>query len=209
MAQPKARGSNAAVLDRPKEPAVVRSIEQQAAEVLRQAREQAARIEREAYDRGYAEGEKDGRLMGERKFEATAQSVRKLAAELSGARQGLLRAAEDEILSLVMQLTRAVVRAEVSANPEVALRAVREALAAMSEDVSALVRLNPADHDYLKGAGLLPEGARYEADPAVSSGGCVAESERERFDARVEREMARLEAALREEMNRGRTNGAA
>lgn len=200
---PKRSGSNLTLPLRPKvQGPIVRSLEEQAAEVMRQARERASQVEKEAYEQGYAQGEKDGRTMGEKRFEATAQGLRLLCGELTNLRTSLLREAEEELVRLALDLARAVIRAEVSGGPEVALRSLREALASMAEEAAVTVRLNPADLDCLKGQGLLPEGARFEPDPKIAPGGCVAESERERFDARVERQLERLEEALRQEMSR-------
>ena len=196
------KGSNLALLERGPHQTVVRSFEQQASDLLRQAKERAAQIEREAYECGYAQGEKDGRVMGEKRFEATAQGLRQLLAALSQARQTLLQEAAEELSRLALAMAQAIVRAEVSCGSEVALRTMREALSALSADAPITVRLNPGDLDYLQGRGLLPEGARCEPDPRVAAGGCVAESERERFDARIERQMERLEEALRQEMTR-------
>ncbi len=203
-AAPAAGKSNLSLLQqKPAGPPVVRSFEEQAGEVIRQAKEQAAQIEKDAYERGYAQGERDGQRMGEKRFEATARNLSKLLTELSGLRSEVLGQAAEDVARLALGLASAVIRAEVSCSPEVALRAATEALAAMTPDASTVVRLNPREHAYLKEAGLLPAAGRVEPDARISAGGCVAESERERFDARLERQLSVLEAALREQMTRG------
>jgi flagellar assembly protein FliH len=204
IAAPRGEGptKNLALLQKPETRPVVRSFDQQAAEVLRQAREQGAQIEKEAYERGYAQGEKDGQRMGEKRFELTARNLTNLLGELAGLRRALIQAAADELVQLALGLAQAIIRAEVSCGPEVALRAAKEALTAMAPEASVLIRLNPYELDYLKERGLLPPEGRFEADPRLTAGGCVAESERERFDASLERQLSTLEAALREEVAR-------
>lgn len=201
---PKPKGGNLALLERREVNSQVLSLEEQAARIIRQARDQAAQVEKEAYERGYAQGEKDGRVMGEKRFEATSQGLRKLSAALADVRAGLLREAEEEMARLCLDMAQAIIRAEVSCGPEVALRAIREALASLAQEAAITVRLNPEELAYLKERGLLPEGAKFEPDPKISPGGCLADSERERFDARVERQLERLAELLREEMTRGR-----
>jgi flagellar assembly protein FliH len=179
---------------------VVRSFEQQAVDCLSQARERASQVEREAYEHGFAQGEKDGQKMGEKRFEATAKALTKLLAELSGLRREVLRALGGELADLALEAARAVIRAEVSCGPEVARRALQEAVAALAKDCPVTVRLNPRELAYLREKGLLPEEGSFEPDPKITPGGCLAESERERFDARLERQMERLSDALRQEM---------
>jgi flagellar assembly protein FliH len=194
---------NMGLFDKPRERApVVRSFEQQGADVVRQARERAAEIEKDAYECGYAQGEKDGLHMGEKRFEGTAQTLRALMGEVANVRRSLIAESSQEIFDLAMGLARAIIRAEVSCGAEVALRAAQEALGAMAAEANVVIKLNPHNLDYLKERGLLPEGAVFEPAPAITSGGCIAESDRERFDARLERQMATLEAALRAEMAR-------
>jgi len=190
------------VINKPHPKPRVRSYEEQAAEVLQKAKETAAAIEREGYEKGYAQGEKDGRLMGEKRFEATARSVGKLVDEVSKVKERLLAEAADEISALALEFARAVVRAEVACNPGAVLGAVKEATQAMARGSEVTVRLNPRDHAYLTSKGLLPEGAAYVADPGIAAGGCLAESAREVFDARLERQVAALEEVLRGEMSR-------
>ncbi|MFH0810033.1 MAG: FliH/SctL family protein [Pseudomonadota bacterium] len=188
-------------------PMVVCSLQEQAVRILRQAKERASHIEKEAYERGYAQGEKDGLSMGEKRFEATARTLSGLLGELSTLRAGLLGTVSDDLAGLALAVAGAVIRAEVSCGSDTALRAAQEAVESLGDDAAIVVKLNPKDLDYLKRRELLPKVGHFQADARISPGGCVAESEQRRFDARVERQMATLEEALRSEMGRNSDSG--
>src|SRR5690606_27221466 len=104
------------------------------------------------------------------------------------------------IAGVALELARQVVRSEVEQRPEVVLTVAEEALGALLASArQVVVRLNPEDHvltqDSLTEL-LQSRGARLLADPAISRGGCMVESDIAVVDARIEARWQQVAGAM-------------
>jgi len=173
--------------------------------ILKQARERALRIEREAYEKGFAQGEKDGLELGRKRLEAVLDSLGKVLEEVSRIRRSLYQKHEGEMVRLVFALTRKILRQDLPL-PE---GWVRETLAAAFRQVldprKAILRLNPKDYQYLQAhPEVLPflqgggeEGeVRVLADPSITRGGCYLQTPLEDIDATLENQLEVLVSCL-------------
>ena len=163
--------------------------------ILKQAREKALLIEREAYEKGFAQGEKDGLELGQKRLEAILDSFRKILEEMAQMRPNLYQKHESEMVRLVFALTRKILRQNLPL-PE---GWVKETLAAAFQQVldprKVVLHLNPKDYQYLQ---THPEGlpCRQEekeegqikilADPSITRGGCYLETPFDHIDATLE-----------------------
>ncbi len=163
--------------------------------ILKQARERALQIEREAYEKGFAQGEKDGLELGQKKLEVILDSFRKILEEMAGLRLYLFRKHEEEMVRLVFALTRKILRQDLPL-PE---GWVRETLVAAFQQVldprKVVLHLNPKDHQYLlaqpEGLPFRQEGkdegeVRVLSDPSITRGGCYLETPFDEIDATLE-----------------------
>jgi len=162
---------------------------------------------REARQRGYAEGRRAGRAEG------LAEGREAVGAELRSARAALAAAAEqlveerrrllehvgDGALELALAVARKVVHAELGASAQAAARVVEAALARAGEAAVVRVRVSPSDVERIEQAGSDGVGrGLLVADPAVTPGGCVVETDCGCVDATVEAQWEALRAALAE-----------
>ena len=117
--------------------------------ILKQARERALLIEREAYEKGFAQGEKDGVELGQKRLEAILDSFRKILEEMARLRLNLFQKHESEMVRLVFALTRKILRQDLPL-PE---GWVKETLTAAFQQVldprKVILHLNPRDYQYL------------------------------------------------------------
>ncbi|MEJ5358193.1 MAG: FliH/SctL family protein [Desulfobacterales bacterium] len=172
-----------------------------------------ADLEHEAYCRGFADGEAAGYARGEAagKEKAAAEldpllaALRGVLSALEGLRERTLREAEREIVLFALEVARRVVGREVRDGSEVTASIVSGVLRRLEHAERITLRLNPEDLDRLEGsqAALIAQWTaggrvRLEADPAVSRGGCLADSDGGEIDARLERCFAVVESALLE-----------
>lgn len=104
------------------------------------------------------------------------------------------------VLALACEIARQILQQEITVNVEAVKPVIAQGLALMlDEGKSAKIRLNPVDFDELKDTLLVD----YEsislslvADPAVSSGGCLIESNDTIVDGTIEKRWSRTIASL-------------
>jgi len=163
-------------------------------------------------DRAWQAGFAAGRAAG---FESGAGEVRELAAALERVLDACARPLQDldhrieaELLALVQELVRQLVRREVALDPTHVVGVIRAGLAALPLAAEGVVvRLHPDDAAVVRSA-LPADGDdrawKLEADPLQERGGCLIASHQSVVDGRLETRLARLIGGLVED-----TRGAA
>lgn len=171
------------------------------------AAEKAKEIEKNAYDRGFASGEKNGVLSGTEKLDSAVKLLGDLVARLNVAEKEVHRNAEKEAVILAMAIAEKIVSHEVATNREVVVGIVREALKNIVDQNGIKIRLNPEDFEFLNGArpelsDLVDhvENIVFEADDAIGRGGCLIETDFGNIDARIEQKIELVKMALESEL---------
>jgi flagellar assembly protein FliH len=166
--------------------------------LLAEHRERLAALEREAFTKGYAQGERAGLEAGGKRAEAMLRRVAQTIEELGGLRQTLIQETEREMVQLALTLARRVVHREVTLDPELAAALAHVALERLGTTTPATVRLNPEDYTV-----VAQDGARWGGqsvtvvpDPSISRGGCLVESAFGSVDATIEAQFDELSRAL-------------
>ena len=164
------------------------------------------------YCRGFSDGEKSGYEQGERagseaarsRLEPVLKSLNQMLAEVEALQRRECRHFEKELVDLALAVARKIVGREVAVNPEALAGMLRDALSRIEHAGSLSIRVNPDDLQRLADvqprllAGLAdPARVRFEADPAISAGGCFIESETGDIDARIEQRFRVVEDAFR------------
>ena len=131
-----------------------------------------AALEREAFTKGYAQGERAGLEAGGKRAEAMLRRVAQTLEELGGLRQSLVHETERQLHHL--------------------------ALERLGTTAPATIRLNPEDYTIVAQDAARWGGAPVTVipDPSIPRGGCLVESEFGSVDATVERQFDELSRAL-------------
>ncbi len=168
-------------------------IQQETAVMLEQARAEKEKIEEQAYQKGFAQGETEGRRSGEKEFTEKINMAVQLIKALQDQRDVVHRQHEEDLLSLIRVMVERLVGHEVSVNPLVIRNCLQKAMEFVVEDCSVKVHLSPDDFQHIKEVTLddpfFLEGTRRVElleDPSVSSGGCFLETDFGEIDARIE-----------------------
>ena len=163
--------------------------------ILKQARERALLIEREAYEKGFAQGEKDGLELGQKRLEAILDSFRKILEEMARLRLSLYQKHESEMVRLVFALTRKILRQDLPLPEGWVKETLQAAFQQVLDPRKAILHLNPKDYQYLLSH---PEGLPFRqdgkeegevkvlADPSIARGGCYLETPFDDIDATLE-----------------------
>ncbi len=178
-------------------------------EILAQARVEAEDIRRQASVEGIQKGYEQGMVQAREELRAEMtpvfEELRNSIKNVLDYRGEVLHLAEQEIFELAVLISKKVIHGELQLRPEVILEVVRHALDRAVGWGEATVQVNPEDYSFLEEHRFLlnEEGegvtlVRTEANPSITRGGCVLESNFGEIDARLEKQVEAVENALRE-----------
>jgi len=122
-----------------------------------------------------------------------------LLQELREAFEQRLAEIEEEMLSLIAAMAEKVIRRKLEADDEIVLAVVRETLEQAAGANQITVRISPSDEPLVREAqqtllaALGPvEELQIIADEQIFPGGCLVETERGKFDARIDTQLQLL-----------------
>jgi flagellar assembly protein FliH len=175
------------------------------AKAFRNAKEKALLIEKEAYEKGFAQGEKDGFELGQKSSETILHQLQKLFIEIGSRREDLYKKYEKELLQLVFCLTRRILQQDLPLPEDVITKTLQAAFHYVKEQKKVLLYLNPKDHEFLLSRPqslpfaqetLESEGVKIIADSTITPGGCYLETSCGDIDATLESQLAQLFSLL-------------
>lgn len=167
--------------------------------------EKISGIEQEAYEKGFAQGEKDGFEFGEKKSIKITENIENLFSEMVSLKHEVSKQYEREIIDLIFAVAEKIVHHEVRSKESVIKNAIFEALEAAVEKSKVVFNVNPDDYDYVEK--LRPELFKQNkglksivvtSDPAVSRGGCYLETPYGNIDATIESKLDKIYQCLKE-----------
>lgn len=163
-----------------------------------------ARLEREAYEKGFDQGRKDGLALEQKQLQDQKKQVEALFSELKGLKGMLFREAEQDCVTLSSLIARRVLRAEIQSEPAVIQRAARAALDLVADRSRLRISVHPEDMEEMRR--ILPELAAWAEEDAfqvvedetLERGGCLLETGFGTINATVSEQCNVIEKALDE-----------
>lgn len=158
-------------------------------------------LEREAFTKGYAQGERAGNEAAVARADAMLRRLAQTIEELQALRSELIHRTERQVVELALAIARKVIQREASIDHDLLIAMARVALDRLAESATASIRLHPEDHAAVVGrstASLTAAGHAVEivADPAVRRGGCVVRSDVGSIDVGIGAQLDELTRAL-------------
>jgi flagellar assembly protein FliH len=156
-----------------------------------------AAIERDAFTKGYAQGERAGMDAAATRAEAMLRRLAQTIEELGELRNEMIHRTERQAVQLVLAIAERIVQREITLDRSLLLGMARVALDRLGEYGSATIRLNPDDYQAI-GAKPSLDGAVVEvlADSSVARGGCHVQSDFGFMDVSPESQFRELARAL-------------
>ncbi len=158
-----------------------------------------AALEREAFVKGYAQGERAGLEAGSKRADAVLRRLGETIDELAGLRRQIIHGSEQQLVQLAIAIARRIVRRELSTDDELLGALARVALERLGEARPATIRLHPEDFARST-AGRTEQWAAAHvtvvADPNVARGGCLVETPFGFVDASIDAQFQELASAL-------------
>ena len=163
-------------------------------------------LEQEAYEKGFAQGQKDGQEIGRRQYESLAKRLKALLTSLEKSLEEHILGLEPQLFALLKLMLEKLVLKEVSTSPEVIKNCLREALAHVVEQTQVKIHLHPDDVEFLEEilGELRDDFARIKdfeivSDSNISRGGCLLETEFGLVDATLDRRLREILKRLDDE----------
>jgi flagellar assembly protein FliH len=160
--------------------------------------------EREAYQRGLAEGEAKARAVEER-FAALHQKLAETITQLGSYKAGLRAAAEKDLVELALAIARRVLHREVHVDPHALEGIIGAALERVNAQEVVAVKTHPFHAEALRGAlARMAPGNRISVhgDPALPVGSVILEMPRGNLDASVDSQLEEIERGLADRLGR-------
>lgn len=173
--------------------------------------EKIAALEREAFVKGYAQGERSGAEAAARQGEAMLRRLSETIEEVAALRTDLLHRSEKDIVRVALIIAERVLHREVSLDRELILAMAHIAIDRLGNRASATIRLHPADHAALMAvprAQPFAGAVEIVADASVSRGGCLVQSDFGLIDLGVEAQLKEVSRAMLGEEGSTITNAA-
>lgn len=175
----------------------------QAETILSNAKKRVAEIEREAYEKGFTEGEKAGLELGRKKLEPIIKNIDNLAQQITKIKEELIKKNEAELIKIAFLIASKVVHYKIYTNDETIMNIARTTLEKMIKGGKVTMRVNQIDYQYLlDNKSSIPELAEFgesliiERDPSICRGGCVITTNAGEIDATIENQLNILKNAM-------------
>jgi flagellar assembly protein FliH len=164
-------------------------------------------IERDAFAKGYAQGERAGAEAASARADAMLRRLAQTIEELQALRADVIQRTERQVVELALAIAKRIVLREVSLDPELLVAMARVALDRLADTATASIHLHPDDHAVAVAprAGDPVAGASVQivADPSVRRGGCVVRSDVGAIDVAVGAQLDEMVQTLLGDGSRG------
>jgi len=111
------------------------------------SRPSAEEVERVAYEKGFAAGERAGMEMGEQKVTVLLERIERIIAEMETYSEIMQKEIEPQVIEFSREIAERIVMEELSLRPEVMVNIVKEAMRKLERTGPLTIKLNPAVHD--------------------------------------------------------------
>lgn len=165
----------------------------------------------ESFEKGLIQGKN----LAERGLLNVFRSLRIASEEVHLLREKVMREAEDELVNLVMMVSRKVIMREISMDRTILNNVVQAAVSDLTDRGEITIRLNPDDyilvtssHEDFFRKELVTERMQLKSDSSVMQGCCLVDSEMGTVDAGVDAQLDEIFRRLLEERTMSTASGA-
>ena len=176
---------------------------------IKQMTDKTHTLEKEAYEKGFAQGELAGRELGEKRFDSAIKSFTEAADDLFSLQEKVYQESEQQLVELVLAVARQVIQKEVETDRHILLGVIQSAFRYVADREEIMVRLHPSELEFanqhkteviqkIEGLGKLT----FEGDEKVARGDALIESRLGMVECGIEKHLKALEETLRTQAER-------
>jgi len=180
---------------------------QKAAELEGDIKQRVTQTERDAYEKGYADGSAHGYEEGRAEVQRLVESLHGIITRAIEKRNEIIEEAETQIINLVLLIVKKVIKVISENQKNVVINNVVQALRKLKSRGDVVIRVNLADleltsehvKDFLKMVENVKSITVLE-DSSVDRGGCIIETDFGQIDARISSQLHEIEERILELM---------
>ena len=179
---------------------IFKDAECEAKEIVENARNEAIkeseRIKKEAYAKGYKDGETKALNEGRTYVADAVKSVTALIKEVTNYKNNLIKEAEGQLLKLSVEIAGKIILKELDKDDEIVVAIVKKAIKNLIDRETLTIRLNPKDIEIIKKekVNIMHEvdgikNLTIIEDESIIRGGCYIETTSSEVDARIDKQL--------------------
>lgn len=161
--------------------------------------------EREAYKKGFEEGEKAGFDLGEQKAAVLAGRIENILTEITDLRKKIIREIEPQCLELAVGIARKIVLRELTANPDDLVEMTKEAMKKLERNGQIVIKINSSLYNlfmkHREGILNIHPDIVFDVDPAAQPFGSVVMSPTEDVITDIDVQLKNLIQEMGERLN--------
>ncbi len=180
---------------------------QKASELETDIKQRVTQTEREAYEKGYAEGAGKGYEEGRAEVQRLVESLHSIITRAIEKRNEIIEEAETQIINLVLLIVKKVIKVISENQKNVVINNVVQALRKLKSRGDVVIRVNLADleltSEHVKDFMKMVENVKSITvleDSSVDRGGCIIETDFGQIDARISSQLHEIEERILELM---------
>ncbi|MDE5899186.1 MAG: flagellar assembly protein FliH [Treponemataceae bacterium] len=208
FAEVKRQSDQAQVIKADAERAAAEIVEQakaEAARIVAEARVEEERIKKAAHEDGFSQGHDEGCRAGEDEVARLIERMHRIVEAVMLRREEILRGTEQQIVDLVILMTRKIVKIISENQKNVIMSNVLAALKKVRARGAVTIRVNLEDlklttehtAEFIKRVEAV-QGITVLEDSTVEKGGCIVETDFGAIDARISSQLTELENKIME-----------
>jgi flagellar assembly protein FliH len=164
-----------------------------------------SRLEREAYEKGFAQGQRDGLDLEKSKMEEMGRQYETLLAEIRDLKVHIFHDSEGEMLRLIELIVKKVIGEEIKTDETIIRHSIKSAATFLTDKRKVRIIINPEDMEEVKkmlpDLSRLTKGGNFQLteDPTVGKGGCMLETGFGRVNATIDNQLDEIIKVIEKE----------
>jgi flagellar assembly protein FliH len=164
-----------------------------------------ARLEREAYEEGFAQGQRDGLDLEKSKMEEMGRQYEALLTELRDLKIHIFRDSEGEMLRLIELVLKKIIGEEIKTGEAIIRHSIKSAANFLTDKRKVRIIINPEDMEEVKkmlpDLSRLTKGGNFQIteDPTIGKGGCMLETGFGRVNATIDDQLDEIVKVINKE----------
>lgn len=184
---------------------IIANAKSEAEKIIQDARLEEQKIKSDAKQDGFRQGHDEGYSAGESEIERLVERLRKMVEALMLRREEILKETEQQIVELVILMTRKVVKIISETQKTAIMSNILAALKKVKSRGNVILHVNLEDlklasanaDEFIKRVENI-QGITVVEDSTVEKGGCVVETDFGAVDARISSQLSELEEKIME-----------
>lgn len=184
---------------------IIANAKSEAEKIIQDAHLEEQKIKADAKQDGFKQGHDDGYSAGESEIERLVERLRKMVEALMLRREEILKETEQQIVELVILMTRKVVKIISETQKTAIMSNILAALKKVKSRGNVILHVNLEDlrlasanaDEFIKRVENI-QGITVVEDSTVEKGGCVVETDFGAIDARISSQLSELEEKIME-----------